>query len=44
VGSIVKGGGGGRLDFAQLGGSDRKSLARAIDFVVKSVEETIKNR
>ena len=44
VGSIVKGGGGGRLDFAQLGGSDRKSLARAIDFIIKSVEETVKSR
>lgn len=44
VGSIVKGGGGGRPDFAQLGGSDGGSLARAIDFVAKSVEETVKSR
>jgi len=43
AGSIIKGGGGGRPDFAQLGGSDGKALAEAIHFAVKNVEEAINN-
>ncbi len=35
VGRIIKGGGGGRPDFAQLGGSDKDSLEKAIDLAVK---------
>jgi alanyl-tRNA synthetase len=42
VGSIVKGGGGGRPDFAQLGGSDKGSLTRAIDFAARRAEELVK--
>jgi len=41
VGKIIKGGGGGRPDFAQLGGSDAKSLAKAIDFAVKKARESL---
>ncbi len=37
VGKILKGGGGGRPDFAQLGGPDPQALPGAIDFVKKQV-------
>jgi alanyl-tRNA synthetase len=41
VGKIIKGGGGGRPDFAQLGGSDKDSLGKAIEFAVKKVKESL---
>ncbi len=37
VGKILKGGGGGRPDFAQLGGSDPGTMPDAIDFAGKQV-------
>ena len=37
VGKILKGGGGGRPDFSQLGGSDPESLQDAIEYVKKEV-------
>jgi alanyl-tRNA synthetase len=40
VGRIIKGGGGGRPDFAQLGGSDKDSLEKAIDLAVKKARES----
>ncbi|MCD4668995.1 MAG: hypothetical protein K8S14_00970, partial [Actinomycetia bacterium] len=44
MGSIVKGGGGGRPDFAQLGGSDKESLTGAIDFAARRAEEIVKSK
>jgi alanyl-tRNA synthetase len=41
VGSIIKGGGGGRPDFAQLGGSDKEKLSEAMDFAVKKAAESL---
>jgi alanyl-tRNA synthetase len=41
VGKIIKGGGGGRPDFAQLGGSDKNSLGEAIKFAVKEAKESL---
>jgi alanyl-tRNA synthetase len=40
VGRIIKGGGGGRPDFAQLGGSDKDSLEKAIDLAVSKARES----
>ena len=37
VGKILKGGGGGRPDFAQLGGSDPGTMPDAIDFARKQI-------
>ena len=41
VGKIIKGGGGGRPDFAQLGGSDKDSLGKAIDFALRKAKESL---
>ena len=41
IGKIVKGGGGGRPDYAQLGGSDPKSLDEAIKYAVSNVRKTL---
>ena len=41
VGKIIKGGGGGKKDFAQLGGSDKKSLAAAIDFAAQKAKKLL---
>ncbi|MFC2159907.1 alanine--tRNA ligase, partial [Actinomycetota bacterium] len=41
IGKIVKGGGGGRPDYAQLGGSDPKSLGEAIDYAVNNVRKIL---
>jgi len=41
AGRIIKGGGGGRPDFAQLGGSDKDSLDKAIDFAAKKARESL---
>ena len=41
IGKIVKGGGGGRPDYAQLGGSDPKSLDDAIKYAVSNVRKTL---
>ncbi len=43
VGKILKGGGGGKLDFAQVGGADIKSLEKAISFAKNVVKDLIKN-
>ena len=43
VGKIIKGGGGGKRDFAQLGGSDRDSLQQAVDFAVKKAKEIFRS-
>ncbi len=42
MGKIVKGGGGGRPDYAQLGGSDPGSLEEAIDYAVNDVRKKLK--
>jgi alanyl-tRNA synthetase len=44
MGSIVKGGGGGRPEFARLGGSDKGSLPKAMDFAVKRVKDIFNKR
>ena len=41
AGMILKGGGGGKKEFAQVGGSDIKSLSEAISFVKKRVLEIL---
>jgi len=41
IGKILKGGGGGRPDYAQLGGSDPKSLDEAIKYAVSNVRKTL---
>jgi len=41
IGKIVKGGGGGRPDYAQLGGSDPKSLDEAIKYAVNNVRKVL---
>ena len=41
VGKIIKGGGGGKKDFAQLGGSRRDSLSSALGFAVERVREKL---
>jgi len=41
VGKIIKGGGGGRPSFAQLGGTDGDSLSKALDFIVKTVKKSL---
>ena len=42
MGKIVKGGGGGRPDYAQLGGSDPGSLDEAINYAVNDVRKKLK--
>jgi alanyl-tRNA synthetase len=44
LGSIVKGGGGGRPEFARLGGSDKGSLSKAMDFTLEKVREIFNKR
>ena len=44
VGKIIKGGGGGRPDFAQLGGSDKESLVKAMDFAADRARESLTSR
>ena len=40
MGKIVKGGGGGRPEYAQLGGTDPQSLDEAIEYAVSNVRKT----
>jgi len=39
LGSILKGGGGGRPEFARLGGSDKSSLPKAINFATEKARD-----
>jgi alanyl-tRNA synthetase len=41
IGKIVKGGGGGRPDYAQLGGSEPESLDKAIKYAVNDTRKTL---
>jgi alanyl-tRNA synthetase len=41
AGKILKGGGGGKKEFAQVGGSDMKSLSEAMSFTKKKVLEIL---
>lgn len=41
AGKILKGGGGGKKEFAQVGGSDVGALGEAISFIVKKVREIL---
>jgi len=40
MGKIIKGGGGGRPEYAQLGGADPQSLDEAIEYAVSNVRKT----
>jgi alanyl-tRNA synthetase len=42
VGKMLKGGGGGKPEFAQVGGSDCSRIKEAVDFVKNKVMETLK--
>lgn len=41
AGKILKGGGGGKKEFAQVGGSDARALSEAISFIIKRVREIL---
>ena len=42
VGKILKGGGGGKPEFAQVGGSDSSKVKEVLDFVKNKVLDTLK--
>lgn len=42
TGKLIKGGGGGKADFAQSGGADISLVKKAFDFVLSKVKEIIK--